>query len=61
MLTLAVLAFGLSVIWTAFVVFANSMSDAPMAPYSGAWTLWVCWGVTGVLFLWWLLDDRTVA
>lgn len=54
MLTLAILAFGASVLWTAFVVFANGMSDAPTAAFSGTGTLWACWVVTAVLFLVWL-------
>jgi hypothetical protein len=49
---LAVLAFGLSMLWTAFVVFANSMSAAPGVPFKGAWTLGACWLVTAGLFLW---------
>lgn len=56
MIAVAFVAFGLSVIWTAFVVFANVMSDAdyrqrekPVAPFQGAWTLWVCWLVTAAL------------
>jgi hypothetical protein len=51
MLTMAVLAFGLSVLWTAFVVFANGMSDAPTAPLKGGSTLLVCWLATAGLFL----------
>ena len=63
MLTLAVLALGLSIFWTAFVVFANMMSDAVdrgSAPFVGALSLWVCWLVTAGLFLWLILNDRLV-
>jgi hypothetical protein len=37
MLTLAIIAFGLSILWTAFVVFANMLSDAVTGPFSGDW------------------------
>jgi len=63
MLNLAILALGLSILWTAFVMFANMMSDATdrsMAPFVGEWSLWACWLVTAGLFLYWMLNDRAV-
>jgi hypothetical protein len=57
MLTLAILAAGLSIIWTAFAVFANMMASPgrPGAPFVGALSLWVCWLVTAGLFVWWMI------
>jgi hypothetical protein len=57
MLTLAMLAFGLSILWTVLVVFANlsrKMAN-PTGPWLGGWSLWGCWLVTAGLFLFWMV------
>jgi hypothetical protein len=54
MLTLAVLALGLSLLWTVFEAFANMVARQPrQAPFYGTWSFWVCWLVTAALFLYW--------
>jgi hypothetical protein len=53
MLTVASLACALSVLWTAFIIFANGMSCAPSVPFTGMGSIAACWVVTAGLFLAW--------
>lgn len=55
MIVLAVLGTLAAIVWTAIVIFANEMSDAPMMGFQGGLTLWAAWiGVAILWFAWWL-------
>jgi hypothetical protein len=53
MLFLAIVATLVSIVWTAFVVFANGMSSAPMAAFQGGWSIIGVWVLTVILWLAW--------
>jgi hypothetical protein len=55
MIVLAIIATIAAVLWTAFVVFANGMSDAPSVGFQGEWSIIGAWGVTAALWLAWLV------
>jgi hypothetical protein len=55
MLLVAILACAVSVLWTAFIIFANSMSDGRPAPFTGMSSICACWVLTAGLFLGWAL------
>jgi hypothetical protein len=55
MIVLAILATLASILWTAFTVFANGMSDSPGLPFQGGWSIAAAWAVTSALWLgWWV-------
>lgn len=51
MIILAIVATIASILWSLFVLFANSMSDAPQADPIGIGTIGFAWIVTIVLWI----------
>jgi hypothetical protein len=53
MIFLAVLATIVSLLGSAFIVFANGMSDSPGTAFQGGWTIAIAWTITVALWLGW--------
>lgn len=53
MILLAILATGGAMVWTGFVVMANSMSDSPSTPFQGKFSMLAAWALALVFWLAW--------